>query len=53
MVPIPVTNGWHDEQIDELFSSLLGKGFQDGHVPDQGEQPTRASVDLAGFRVFG
>ncbi|KAG9046653.1 rRNA-processing protein bfr2 [Tulasnella sp. UAMH 9824] len=31
MVPIPM-NGmrgtWHEEQIDELFSSLLGKGFE-------------------------
>ena len=53
MVPIPATNGWHDEQIDELFSSLLGKGFQDGYIPDQEEQPTQAPVDLTGFRVFG
>ncbi|KAI6023755.1 apoptosis-antagonizing transcription factor [Pisolithus microcarpus] len=28
MVPIPVHSGWHDEQIDELFASLLGKGFE-------------------------
>ena len=53
MVPIPVTNGWHDEQIDELFSSLLGKGFQGGGIPDQEEQLTQAPVDLTGFRVFG
>ena len=53
MVPIPVTNGWHDEQIDELFSSLLGKGFQDGDIPDQEEQPAQVPVDLIGFRVFG
>ncbi|KAH9840131.1 apoptosis-antagonizing transcription factor [Rhodofomes roseus] len=27
MVPVPVTHGgWHDEQIDGLFSSLLGAG---------------------------
>jgi len=53
MVPIPATNGWHDEQIDELFSSLLGKGFQDTGVPDQEERLARTPVDLAGFRVFG
>jgi protein AATF/BFR2 len=53
MVPIPVTNGWHDEQIDELFSSLLGKSFQDGDIPEQQPQPTQAPVDLTGFRVFG
>lgn len=53
MVPIPVASGWHDEQIDELFGSLLGKGFQDRDVLDQEEPPTQTPVDLAGFRVFG
>jgi len=53
MVPIPVTNGWHDEQIDELFSSLLGKGFQDGVIPEKQQQSTQSPVDLTGFRVFG
>jgi len=53
MVPVPVTNSWHDEQIDELFSSLLGKGFQDGDIPEQEEQLTQTPIDLAGFRVFG
>ena len=53
MVPIPLTNGWHDEQIDELFGSLLGKGFQGGGVPDQEAQPIHVPVDLAAFRVFG
>ncbi len=23
-VPVPLEQAWHDEQIDELFSSLLG-----------------------------
>ena len=23
-VPIPLSNGWNDDQMDELFSSLLG-----------------------------
>jgi len=53
MVPIPVTNGWHDEQIDELFGSLLGKGFQDGDIPDQEQLTTQTPIDLVGFRVFG
>ncbi|KAF9648879.1 TRAUB-domain-containing protein, partial [Thelephora ganbajun] len=53
MVPTPSTNGWHDEQIDELFSSLLGKGFQDGNVSEKEEQTTQTPVDLTGFRVFG
>ncbi|KAI9464579.1 apoptosis-antagonizing transcription factor [Lactarius psammicola] len=30
MVPVPVAAGaWHEAQIDELFGSLLGKGFED------------------------
>ena len=53
MVPIPVTNGWHDEQIDELFGSLLGKGFQDDDVPHPEERSGQAAIDLTGFRVFG
>jgi protein AATF/BFR2 len=48
-----MTNGWHEEQIDELFGSLLGKGFQDGDTPGQVEHPIQSPVDLAGFRVFG
>jgi hypothetical protein len=24
VVPIPLSHGWHQEQIDELFTSLLG-----------------------------
>lgn len=27
MVPVPHHAGWHEAQIDELFASLLGKGF--------------------------
>ncbi|KAF7309623.1 Sorting nexin-41 [Mycena indigotica] len=29
MVPVPLTGMWHEEQIDELFSSLLGRGFEE------------------------
>jgi protein AATF/BFR2 len=53
MVPIPVANGWHDEQIDELFSSLLGKNPQDDDLHDHGEQSAQGPIDLTGFRVFG
>ncbi|KAF8271594.1 apoptosis-antagonizing transcription factor [Lactarius quietus] len=29
MVPVPLAaGGWHEAQIDELFGSLLGKGFE-------------------------
>jgi protein AATF/BFR2 len=28
MVPVPHDAGtWHEAQVDELFASLLGKGF--------------------------
>jgi len=36
MVPVPfVGGGWHEAQIDELFASLLGKGFGDAQPVDQ------------------
>lgn len=54
MVPVPVRGAWHEEQIDELFASLLGKGFED---PDSGTLvPTSTAEEgqvLKGFRVFG
>ena len=29
MVPVPLGPGvWHEAQIDELFASLLGKGYK-------------------------
>lgn len=30
VVPIPFAEAWHDEQIDELFSSLLGGAGLEG-----------------------
>lgn len=61
MVPIPMHNGWHDEQIDELFTSLLGKGFENamrdvGEVVNDDTESLQVQVDVAlteGFRVFG
>jgi protein AATF/BFR2 len=50
MVPVPVPGAWHDEQVDELFASLLGKGFENIGIADP--EPV-ASVSLTGFRVFG
>ncbi len=44
MVPVPVAGSWHEEQIDELFASLLGKGFeQDVH----GDDTTGGGLDSA------
>lgn len=51
---------WHEAQVDELFASLLGKGFggeRDGDDLDANEAPAMdVDVDVAlksGFRVFG
>ena len=52
MVPVPVPGSWHEEQIDELFASLLGKGFEtEQPEADAVQQPQ--IVDTVGFRVFG
>ncbi|KAG5647890.1 hypothetical protein DXG03_007814 [Asterophora parasitica] len=62
MVPVPTIGGWHEEQIDELFASLLGKGFE---VTGQGtedavdgealrlEEVRLGEALKGGFRVFG
>jgi protein AATF/BFR2 len=57
MVPVPLGGGaWHEAQIDELFASLLGKGYEMAG-DDVGEvgSPGKAVVlsDDAGFRIFG
>ena len=54
MMPIPNVGGWHEEQIDELFSSLLGKGFE-GAVVGVNHEETRTEEPIVhdGFRVFG
>jgi len=45
MVPVPLHAGaWHEAQIDELFASLLGKGY---------EREDADSDALEGFRLFG
>ncbi|KZS94388.1 TRAUB-domain-containing protein [Sistotremastrum niveocremeum HHB9708] len=47
MVPVPNATGWHDEQIDELFSSLLGRTEEAVSKAD-GLNPLKD-----GFRLFG
>lgn len=53
MVPVPtIVEGWHEEKIDELFASLLGKRaetYEDGKLATS----TMATVTQDGFRVFG
>lgn len=61
MVPVLVRGMWHEEQIDELFASLLGKGFEHTgmhmtDVPDDRANGADAQLDDAlngGFKVFG
>jgi len=56
MVPVPMVGVWHEEQIDELFSSLLGKGLQNSMGRLNDEEHDQGQVDEAlkgGFRVFG
>lgn len=66
MVPVSVQGGWHEEQIDELFASLLGKGFESSagvYAPDLSsdrdiEMEKRLESELGealkgGYRVFG
>lgn len=61
MAPIPTPGGatvtWHESQIDELFASLLGKGFTETNnsLPDN-QASINVDIDEAltsGFRIFG
>ncbi|TDL23664.1 TRAUB-domain-containing protein [Rickenella mellea] len=68
MVPVPPPGVWHEEQIDELFASLLGKGFESRPTAN-GVTPRDVAVDVVDvppreeprldhaltgdFRVFG
>ncbi|TFK74917.1 TRAUB-domain-containing protein, partial [Pluteus cervinus] len=52
MVPVPVAGSWHEEQIDELFSSLLGKGPTAAQVEPHVSSVVQ-EVLKDGFRVFG
>lgn len=67
VVPIPLSNGWHQEQVDELFSSLLGgagmegagaereDGLVMGGLPGSSDgtgHNQAAEVSLSGLRVF-
>lgn len=57
MVPVPVPGMWHEEQIDELFSSIMGKGFE-GALGREDEsmgvdEPPLGEVLKGGFKVFG
>lgn len=55
MIPIEA-NGWHDEQTDELFASLLGRSFPSLQQHDDDEQDMEMEVEnvaAGGLRIFG
>ena len=59
-VPIPLYDAWHDEQVDEFFSSLLGGAGlvgagTEGGLPGQaliGAGGDEGLGDLGGLKVF-
>ncbi|KAJ7636059.1 apoptosis antagonizing transcription factor-domain-containing protein [Mycena polygramma] len=56
MVPVPVPGMWHEEQIDELFSSIMGRGFEGALGQDASmgvDEPPLGEILKGGFRVFG
>jgi protein AATF/BFR2 len=62
-VPVPLEQGWHEEQIDELFSSLLGGSGVEGaggevetfDLPNgqQEEVEEAPTLDMQGGMVAG
>jgi hypothetical protein len=61
MVPVPtIVDGWHEEKIDELFASLLGKSAGSAGATQDLEkrgfaefQHPSGTVVQDGFRIFG
>lgn len=67
MAPVLQPSGagitWHESQIDELFASLLGRGYENEHGQGaveggQNEELEQSAFDVQralkdGFRVFG
>jgi protein AATF/BFR2 len=59
MVPVSFVRGvWHEEQIDELFASLLGKESEEGpgrRAEERMAQEEKIVADAvkAGFKIFG
>lgn len=62
MVPIP-DGTWHEDMIDELYSSLLGKKYDNNLDSSENENETIPNTkqqkectiepDLNGLRIFG
>ena len=56
MVPIDA-GGWHEEQVDELFASLLGRSFPTAVDAEEEakkvESGAGGAVDVGSLRIFG
>lgn len=58
MVPIEAAC-WHEEQVDELFASLLGRSFptikddDEDKAADSMDIAMGGSVDVGTLRIFG
>lgn len=52
VVPIPLDHAWHEEQVDELFSSLFGGVGLKGALSTGPEMASEGLTDLGGLRVF-
>jgi len=55
MVPVPMSDGWHEEQIDELFASLAGNGTETVvDIDPTGSHAAEVETPVVGsLRVFG
>lgn len=57
MAPMPARGAWHDEQVDELFASLLGKGVESVEMTEVRKYNSLLSSAedgiRDGFRIFG
>lgn len=55
VVPVPLAHGWHEEQVDELFSSLFGGIGIAGAMSTLAEPSVGTAAgmsDLGGLKVF-
>ncbi len=63
MVPIP-SGTWHEEMIDELYASLLGKKYDEGSElseneigsevkKQEGKENSTIEASLNGLKIFG
>lgn len=52
MIPIDA-GGWHEEQVDELFASLLGRSQPQVDTGKGDSRPSDGNVAVGSLRIFG